>query len=149
MGMIDDRLSWALGLSGRAAGGLVAKVCVDRGLKPAHVHILTLLNRHGALSQQRLIEEIGVDPSVLVTLLNDLEAEDLALRRRDPADRRRHIVELTEHGSEVLAEIDHTVAAAEHELFADLNADDRCTLHRLLDRIRLRSGCTEADDESC
>lgn len=145
--MIDDRLSWALGASGHAAGGLIAKACVDHGLKPPHAHVLTLLKRHGALSQQRLIEEIGVDPSVVVTLLNDLEGENLAVRRRDPADRRRHIVELTDQGVARLAELDRAVGISERALFADLNGEEREILRGLLGRLHYGASCSV--DESC
>jgi len=134
--VIEDRLSWVLAQSGRHAGGLIQRTCAERGLKPLQSRVLILLTTRGSLSQQRLLEELGVDPSVLVTLLNDLERDDLAWRRRNPADRRRHIVELTERGGEVVAEIDCDVAARERELFADFAEGDVRTLRNLLGRIR-------------
>ena len=58
------------------------------GLTPRHLGVL-LEVRARPTSQQALIDTIGVDPSKLVGLLNDLEADGLIVRRRDPEDRRR------------------------------------------------------------
>src|ERR1017187_6539251 len=43
-------------------------------------------------TQQALSDGLCIDANYCVLLLNDLEADDLIKRRRDPADRRRHIV---------------------------------------------------------
>jgi hypothetical protein len=56
-------------------------------LKPRQFQILELLHEHGGLAQGDLAREMGVAASVLVTLLNPLEAEGLVARDRDPADR--------------------------------------------------------------
>jgi DNA-binding MarR family transcriptional regulator len=54
------------------------------GLKPRQFRILGLLRDHGGLAQRDLMEAMGIDPSILVTLLNPLEAEGLVARERDP-----------------------------------------------------------------
>lgn len=54
-----------------------------------------------------------VDPSVLVALLNALEDRDLVRRRRDPADRRRHIVEITEAGASSVTKLDAAIGRVE------------------------------------
>ncbi|MGW4094291.1 MarR family winged helix-turn-helix transcriptional regulator [Nocardia sp. NPDC004750] len=145
--MLDDRLGWVLAQRARAASSLISKACEDYGRKPPHAQILTLLSREGALSQQRLLEDMGVDPSVLVTLLNDLEHDGLALRRRDLSDRRRHIVDITERGAAWLAEFDRVIEVSEREVFAALDADERATLRHLLERLRFDTGCAEADTD--
>src|ERR1035441_934525 len=68
------------------------------GLRPRHLIALKLLSEHGAASQQGLAEALSLDPSNVVGLLNELEERGLITRRRDPADRRRHIVELSAGG---------------------------------------------------
>ena len=97
------------------------------------------------MSQQALLEELGVDPSVLVTILNDLEHEDLAQRRRDPADRRRHIVEISGRGRTLLARLATAIEAVEAELFAGFNDSEVETLHQLLSKIKPTSAdnCAE------
>ena len=66
------------------------------GLRPRHLIALTVLRESGGVAgQQELAQALAVDRTNLVGLLNELEAEDLILRRRAAEDRRRHIVELT------------------------------------------------------
>jgi len=89
----------------------------------------------GPLSQQSLIDKLDVDPSVLVAILNDLEGGDLVHRRRDPADRRRHIVDITPEGSMTLGTLETALTKVEDELFADLSAQERSTLRDLLNRV--------------
>src|ERR1035437_4569851 len=72
------------------------------GLRPRHLIALKLLSEHGAASQQGLAEALSLDPSNVVGLLNELEERGLITRRRDPADRRRHIVELSAGGPDGL-----------------------------------------------
>src|SRR5262245_34045808 len=65
-----------------------------------------------ALSQQDLGAGLRINPSNLVGLLDALEADGLIIRPRDPADRRRHLVELTAVGRKRLAAAERAVAAA-------------------------------------
>ncbi|MFF8608902.1 MarR family winged helix-turn-helix transcriptional regulator [Streptomyces sp. NPDC015346] len=138
-----DRLGFLLAHHGAIADRRVRGALGVTGLTPRHAMTLMYL-ADGPVTQQALIEVLGVDPSVVVTLLNDLERDDLARRRRDPADRRRHIVEITPEGTTALKATDAALTAAEEELFADLSARDRTALRRLLTRIR-----TAADDYAC
>lgn len=102
------------------------------GLRPRHVVALRLLSEHGPASQQRLAEVLGLDPSNVVGLLNELEERSLITRRRDPADRRRHIVELSAEGEDELLATQQRLAQAEGELLAALTPTERSTLHALL-----------------
>jgi DNA-binding MarR family transcriptional regulator len=104
------------------------------GLRPRHLHALGLLNERGALSQQSLGEVLSLDPSNVVGLLNELEERGLVTRRRDSADRRRHIVELSVAGEEALAAAYVRLGLVEDDLLAALNAEERATLYHLLVR---------------
>ena len=111
-------------------------------LNPKHVGVLFQV-RAQPTSQQALIESVGVDPSKLVGLLNDLEAEGLIVRRRDPADRRRHIVELSKEGRAQVAAAERAIAKVEQKLFAGLGDDERAQLLRLLAKVADTSGILE------
>lgn len=104
------------------------------GLRPRHFVALTLLRDHGAATQQALAEALRLDPSNLVGLLNELESRGLVTRRRDPDDRRRHIVELAPAGLTTLHAAEQRLAAVENKVLGALSADERCTLHALLIR---------------
>jgi len=123
----------------------IRQALLAHGLKPGHSHVLMVLADGGATGQQALVEAVGVDPSVLVTMLNDLEAAGLAERRRDAADRRRHIVEISPRGMQLVADVYASIASAEAELFADLEASEISTLQALLARINDTSADTGCD----
>lgn len=103
-----------------------------RDLRTAHLVLLTLLRDHGETSQASLVDVLRLDPSNLVGLLNDLERRDLIVRRRDPDDRRRHIVALAPTGAEELTLMEERLAAVEECLLGTLNPDERAALHELL-----------------
>jgi DNA-binding MarR family transcriptional regulator len=108
-------------------------------LTPKHVGVLLQVSAQPT-SQQALCESIGVDASKLVGLLNDLEDEGLIARKRDPADRRRHIVEVSEEGRSLVAAGERAIAEVEERLFAGLDADERAQLRRLLAQVADTSG---------
>lgn len=139
-----DRPGIALAVSGQIANGRIRKALAVHGLKPAHGYVLMLLSDRGAMNQQAVLEALDMDPSMLVAILNDLEHDQLAGRRRDPADRRRHIVEISDRGSALATDIRRAIAAVEAELFADLDDSEVATLHGLLGRVKVAP-----DDDSC
>jgi DNA-binding MarR family transcriptional regulator len=102
------------------------------GLRPRHLVALTLLRDHGDATQQGLAEVLQLDPSNVVGLLNDLEERGLVSRRRDPVDRRRHIVELSSAGVTELEAAERRLACVEDEMLRALTAEERATLHELL-----------------
>lgn len=102
------------------------------GLRPRHLVALTVLRDHGSPTQQALASALRTDRTNLIGLLNELESAGLILRRRSSEDRRRHIVELTDEGSERLAQAEAALAAAEDEVLGALDAAQRETLYLLL-----------------
>ena len=107
-------------------------------LSPRQFQVLGLLHDRGAMSQRELGEVTEIDPSILVTLLNPLEAEGLVWRERAELDRRRHFVNLTGRGARRLAAAARAQREAEDELFAALDEGQREQLHGLL--VALNSG---------
>jgi MarR family transcriptional regulator, lower aerobic nicotinate degradation pathway regulator len=104
------------------------------GLRPRHLVALTLLRDHGGISQQDLATALQIDKTNLVSLLNDLESSGFLARRRSPEDRRRHVVEITPSGAGRLREAEGALVAVEDDVLAALDAEERETLYRLLQR---------------
>ncbi|HEY4279285.1 MAG TPA: MarR family winged helix-turn-helix transcriptional regulator [Conexibacter sp.] len=104
------------------------------GMRPRHLVALTILRDNGVDSQQQLSGVLQLDPSNVVGLLNELEADGLVERRRSAEDRRRHVVELTPAGLARLARAEFALAAVEDEVLAPLTAEDRATLNDILFR---------------
>jgi DNA-binding MarR family transcriptional regulator len=104
------------------------------GLRPRHLIALKLLSEDGPASQQGLTEALRLDPSNVVGLLNELEERELITRRRDPADRRRHIVEMSPRGEEELCRAYTRIRLVEDDLLSALSAEEKATLYHLLVR---------------
>jgi DNA-binding MarR family transcriptional regulator len=93
---------------------------------------LSYLRDYREPTQQQLTEGLCIDTNYCVMLLNDLEASGLVERRRDPADRRRHIVTMTEQGRKALHQAEAAQQTLEDEILGALNAEERSQLAHLL-----------------
>jgi DNA-binding MarR family transcriptional regulator len=134
-GILDQHRTSAgllLALLGQVAMRRLRDAHTAHQLSPRQFQLLGLLHDHGPMGQQELGQIMGVDPSVLVTLLNPLEADGYVSRRRDPADRRRHVVALSPVGATHLAAAAGAQRAAEDELFSGLDTGQREQLRQLL-----------------
>jgi DNA-binding MarR family transcriptional regulator len=136
-----------LALLGQEAMRRLRAAHTAHNLNPRQFQILGLLHDHGGLAQRELMQEMDVDPSILVTLLNPLEADGLVSRARDPADRRRHLVTLTRAGERRLVSASRAQKETEDALFASLHDDQRKHLRALL--IALRDGLAADTDGTC
>ncbi|MEU6205371.1 MarR family winged helix-turn-helix transcriptional regulator [Micromonospora musae] len=109
-------------------------VLTPLGLRPRHLIALTVLRAGGGISQQALAGTLAMDATNIVGLLNELETDGLAERRRSPQDRRRHVVELTPLGADRLKNAEHALATAENEVLGALTPAGRAQLYHLLRR---------------
>ena len=104
------------------------------GMTLRHFVTLSYLREHPRLPQQDLDDVLCIGANNLVLLLNELEAADLVERRRDPIDRRRHLVGLTPTGEAALLRAEAAQEKIEDRLFATLTPAERASLHQLLAR---------------
>jgi DNA-binding MarR family transcriptional regulator len=102
------------------------------GMSLRHFVVLSYLAERGRVPQQELAEVFCMDASNLVLLLNELEDDSLVRRDRDPDDRRRHLVEITDPGLAALAKAQDAREVIEDDVLGPLDADERETLRRLL-----------------
>jgi DNA-binding MarR family transcriptional regulator len=104
------------------------------GMRLRHFITLSYLRDRGRVPQQQMCELLGMDANNLVLLLNELEQVGQVRRRRDPGDRRRHIVELTAAGRSALERAERAQETIEEDVLAGLSPAERATLHELLRR---------------
>ena len=94
--------------------------------------MLAHLREHAPIPQQDLGEILCIDANNLVLLLNELESRGFAYRRRDPSDRRRHLVEITDEGQAALDTGEQGIESVEDEVLASLTDGERVELQALL-----------------
>ncbi len=117
----------------RLARAVFLRSSVDLvGMNLRNMVVLAYLRDHPSVSQQAMTEDLSMDSNTGVLVLNDLEDLDYAERRRDPADRRRHIVDITDAGLEALERAEVAQGSIEDEILGGLSTSERAELRRLL-----------------
>jgi MarR family transcriptional regulator, lower aerobic nicotinate degradation pathway regulator len=105
------------------------------GLSPFHYAVLALLEEDARETQAAIADALGYDRSHIVRLLDELEERNLVMRKRDPEDRRRHVVKMTPEGKKMLAKLRAIMREIEEEFLAPLDAGERAALQALLSRL--------------
>jgi DNA-binding MarR family transcriptional regulator len=118
----------------RASHTRTAEALESIGLTPALFALLNVLGAREGAIQQQLSSDMGIDPSAMVTLIDELESVGLAERRRRPRDRRAWEVAITSKGRRALERARRLATHVEEEVLSGLTAADRRQLLTLLRR---------------
>ncbi|MFI9361885.1 MarR family winged helix-turn-helix transcriptional regulator [Kitasatospora sp. NPDC053057] len=140
-GGIPTTVVFRLGTLGTVAADRFAAVIEPLGLKPKHVGLMAAL-AHGASagSQQDLAARLGVVPSLVVSLADHLEQLGAVQRVRDPADRRRQVLTLTDQGRDLLARCTATARDLDDRFTAALTPAQRSALQEALAILASEAG---------
>jgi MarR family transcriptional regulator, lower aerobic nicotinate degradation pathway regulator len=114
----------------RAVAGYVLAGC-----NPYQYAVLALLGEGDQDTQAAIADALGFDRSQLVGILDELEEHGLIKRRRDPNDRRRHVVTMTAEGKRTLGRQREIIERVENEFLEPLDDKSRKALHELLLRL--------------
>jgi DNA-binding MarR family transcriptional regulator len=118
----------------RASHTRTAEALASIGLTPAFFAVLNVLGAREGTIQQQLSSDMGIDPSAMVKLINELEEAGLAERRRRPNDRRAWEVAITSQGRRLLERARRLASQVEDEVLSGLTATERRQLLTLLRR---------------
>ncbi len=102
------------------------------GMHLRHLMALSYVRDHESAPQQDLAEAFCMDANNIVLLLNELEDLGYVVRRRDPDDRRRHLVDMTAKGGRALAKAERSQESIEDDVLRSLDPAERAILHQLL-----------------
>jgi DNA-binding MarR family transcriptional regulator len=119
----------------RASGEGLGDALSAVGLRAPEYAILHQLYDAGPMSQQALGRSLRIHASNLVAMIDQLESDGLLIRRRDPDDRRRYLLELTDDGVRRLAAAERAAQEAEADMLAPLTAAERDRLRRYLTKM--------------
>jgi DNA-binding MarR family transcriptional regulator len=104
------------------------------GLTTALFALLNVLGTHEGAIQQELGAAMGIDPSTMVSLIDQLEDAGLAKRRPRPTDRRAREVVITPKGRRVLEQARRLATQVEDDVFGGLSGAERRQVLALLRR---------------
>ena len=104
----------------------------ELGIRTRHFAILAVLDHSGPRSQQQLSVETGIDTSTMVAAIDELHAAGLAVRAKDPSDRRRSIVTVSDRGRATLADANAMMESISVEVFGCLSASAHKSLSATL-----------------
>lgn len=117
------------------------------GSLPVWLILLNLkIGRPG--NQRELAAAVGVRDATLTHHLNAMDARGLVTRRRDAANRRIHVVELTEEGEAAFLRLRDAAMDFDRRLNAGLSEEDRDSLDTLLSRLAANVGAAPSDDDT-
>src|SRR5205807_1344962 len=126
---LRDSTSFLLKRLGHAAKERALDVFEATGLTPYHYAVLLALAEDSHETQGAIADALGYDRGQLVGLLDELEERGLVERRRDPKDRRRHLVRLTGEGKKMLRRLRALSVEIEDDFLSPLSEKERASLH--------------------
>ncbi|MEU6239447.1 MarR family transcriptional regulator [Kitasatospora sp. NPDC047058] len=137
---LTSTVVFRLGTLGAVVTDRFTRAIEELGLKPKHVGLMAALSRDAVASQQELAARMGVAPSLMVSLADHLEGLGAVQRVRDPQDRRRQVLTLTEEGHDLLGRCTSMARTLDDELVAGLTEDQRKSLDEVLRVMAGRAG---------
>jgi len=134
--------SFLIAQVGAHAASQFAERLAKLKLAPWHAGILRILDSTPAMTQQALAATLGMVPSRLVALVDEMEARGLIERGENPDDRRRYALHITEKGRSTLETIGRVSHEHSQALLAAISEDEQRQLATLLQRVADQQGLT-------
>lgn len=134
--------SFLIAQVGAHAASQFAKRLQTLKLAPQHAGILRILNSTPGITQQALAATLGMVPSRLVILVDEMEQRGLIERRGNPEDRRRYALHVTEKGHSTLKAISRIAREHSQALLAGISEEEQQQLAIFLQRIADQQGLT-------
>ena len=132
---MQSTISYYLMKAGMFATRGIEDVLSSTGLTTRQFLLLGIVAEGSAKSQQDVSRALHVDPTIVVGLIDELEAQKLLVRQKSADDRRRYVLSLTAKGTKVLKSGMTRMQAAEDAFLGDLSPADRAALQTLLSRV--------------
>lgn len=135
MGVLDELLNFRLRRIRNCLTEKYRNETLKMGQRAGAFSVLAVIAANPGISQIDLARFAGYDQTALVGIIDDMEARGWTTRTRDPADRRRHQVHITEAGREALDELFAAAVENEREAREALSPEELDVFRVWLDRI--------------
>jgi len=144
LGVLNDVIGFRLRRIQNHLSRTFSERLADRGVRPGTFSALALIAANPGVSQTDLARDLGSDKASVVSIIDELERQGWAVRKRSTTDRRRHSLHSTVPGRRVLNEIGVIARETEAPVRAILSDAEFEVLSELLDRIYTRCFADDA-----
>jgi DNA-binding MarR family transcriptional regulator len=139
---LHRRLGAVLSWAAENAQEVANRALEPLGLTVKHFGVMTFLRyepeadgARSPLSQQAIGEQLRIDRTTMVALIDDLEQAGYVKRERNPDDRRAYVITLTARGKKAQARAEEAIDAHALEFFGQLSDAEQQQLRRLLEGL--------------
>jgi DNA-binding MarR family transcriptional regulator len=140
MGVLPDLIGYHLRCAHVSVFQHFGRSVGQADISPPQLGALLLIEANPGMSQSAVAEALRFDRSTLVQIVDRLEERGLVKRESSVRDRRSHALALTPPGAKLLVRLKELLRAHEDEIASSLDAEERATLIRLLERLHARHG---------
>jgi DNA-binding MarR family transcriptional regulator len=144
---LASRLGYLLKHAQLRLAELTGAAMAPFGVTGRECGVLIAIDSRAPLSQQEVAHRLAVDRTSMVALIDDLEGKGLVQRRRDPDDRRKNVVTLTEAGRTTLRQASRAGDEAERRFLSALPGDQAALLKEALRAVAFPPPASAALDE--
>ena len=136
-----------LGVAGSRITQSFSRRIERTGLTHKQVGLLAVVDAGLASSQREIAAQLGVAPSLVATLVDQLTGIGAVRRTRSRSDRRVQTIEITDKGHKLLRTATDIASRLDTDLRTPLSPDDQQTLDRLLPSL-LHAATTTGQNEA-
>ncbi|MCU1398840.1 MAG: MarR family transcriptional regulator [Acidimicrobiales bacterium] len=136
--VLEGHIGYLLAKLGALSSSRMDAELAPYGINRMQFGLLKILAAVGPGSQQALSGDLGMPPSRMVALVDDLEDQGFVARERSSSDRRVNEIRLTREGRAVLDRVNKVAVRWQDELLADLSSSEQKQLVELLRRVTAR-----------
>lgn len=135
LGRLSDYVGFRMRrVQNQLSANFVARTA-EYGIRTGLFSSLALIEANPGLSQQDLSSTVGLDKSITVQIVDELEKRGWAKRERSRVDRRRHELTILPEGRKFLDRLFEIMAEVEAEVLAQLSPEERPIFDAALDRM--------------
>lgn len=135
LGRLGDFIGFRLRRVQNQLSRRFSAITAEMGLRQGLFSSLAIVSANPGVSQSDLSREVGLDKSVTVTMVDEMERYGWAERRRSPKDRRRHALYITPAGQAKLDELFALMDETESDALHQLTPEELKQLSEVLDRM--------------